>query len=53
MARAVDRELQASANSIFALVAGELWKERNAKLFRGAATQPSQLLAIIRHQAGL
>jgi hypothetical protein len=41
------------ADSIFALVAWELWKERNARLFRGAATQPSQLPAIIRHQAGL
>jgi hypothetical protein len=39
------------ANSIFALIAWELWKERNVRCFRGTATQLPELLALIRHQA--
>jgi predicted negative regulator of RcsB-dependent stress response len=39
------------ADTVFALVAWELWKERNARCFRGAATQLHQLLAVIKHKA--
>ena len=47
-------EYKQGADSIFALVAWEIWKERNARLFRGAVTQPMQLMeASIRHQAEL
>jgi hypothetical protein len=46
-------EYRQGANSIFVLVAWELWKERNARLFRGSATQPPQLLASIKHHAEL
>lgn len=41
------------ADSLFALVAWELWKERNARCFRGAATQIHALKSLIKHQAGL
>ena len=37
---------RSGADSVFALVAWELWKERNARCFRGTATQLQQLLAI-------
>jgi len=46
-------EYKQGVDSIFALVAWEIWKERNARLFRGVVTQPMQLLASIRHQAEL
>jgi hypothetical protein len=40
-------------DSIFALVAWELWKERNPRSFRGATTQLPQLLAVLKHNAKL
>jgi hypothetical protein len=39
------------ADSIFLLV--ELWKERNARCFRGANTQVPQILATLKHEADL
>jgi hypothetical protein len=39
------------ADSVFTLVAWELWKERNARCYRGATTQLPQLLAMIKHEA--
>jgi hypothetical protein len=41
------------ANTLFALVAWELWKERNAKLFRNEAANSAQFLAKIKHIADL
>ena len=41
------------ADSIFLLVAWELWKERNARCFKGANTQVPILLATLKHQAEL
>lgn len=39
------------ADSLFALVAWELWKERNARCFRNAASQVPQVLSTINHTA--
>jgi hypothetical protein len=39
------------AGSIFALVAWEHWKERNARCFRGASTQVPDMLNHIKHEA--
>jgi hypothetical protein len=39
------------ADSIFALVAWELWKERNARCFHGASTQVPNMLNHIKHEA--
>lgn len=41
------------ADTLFALVAWELWKERNARCFRGAKTQIQSVKAFIKVQASL
>jgi hypothetical protein len=41
------------ADTLFALVAWELWKERNARLFRNEAANIAQFLAKIKHIADL
>lgn len=46
-------QLRNGADSIFALVASELWKERNARCFRGATTSVPDLLRCIKHEAEL
>ena len=38
---------------MFALIAWEIWKERNARCFRGAATQITAIKATIKLQAEL
>jgi hypothetical protein len=47
------RSERRGADSIFLLVAWELWKERNARCFRGANTQVPQFLATLKHEADL
>jgi hypothetical protein len=41
------------ADSLFALISWELWKERNARCFRGAATQLNAVKDQIKRQAEL
>lgn len=41
------------ADTLFALVAWELWKERNARLFRDTASPVSQVLSVIKHTTDL
>jgi hypothetical protein len=41
------------ADSIFTLVACELWKERNVRCFRGANTQVADLLKLIKYEADM
>jgi hypothetical protein len=38
-------------DSLFALVSWQLWKERNSRCFRDAATTPSELLSVIKCEA--
>jgi len=45
------RQCRNGADSIFALVAWELWKERNARRLRGASTQVPGLLKLIKYEA--
>lgn len=40
-------------DSIFALVAWELWGERNARCFRGASAQVPRMLAVLKPSAEL
>jgi hypothetical protein len=47
------REKRKCADTLFALVAWELWKERNARLFRNEAATSAQLLATIKQIADL
>lgn len=47
LATTMGRAGEKGADSIFLLVAWELWKEQNARCFRGANTQVPQLLATI------
>jgi hypothetical protein len=42
-------EKKKSADSVFAVVAWEIWKERNARCFRKEATIVQQLLRTIKH----
>jgi hypothetical protein len=44
-------DMRKGADSLFALIAWELWKERNARCFRGASTEIEALKATVRHQA--
>jgi hypothetical protein len=39
------------ADTLFALVAWEIWKERNARCFQSAPSTTSQLLSTIKHTA--
>jgi hypothetical protein len=39
------------ANTLFALVAWQIWKERNARCFGNDAATTSQLLSTIKHTA--
>jgi hypothetical protein len=43
--------LEINVDTIFALVAWELWKEMNARCFCSVATQLHQLLVVIKHKA--
>lgn len=52
MAIAMDRKLQARRRFV-ALVAWELWKERNMRGFCSAITQVPDLLAVIKREAEL
>jgi hypothetical protein len=38
---------------LFALVTWEIWKERNAPIFRRVSTQASQVVALIKQQGEL
>jgi hypothetical protein len=42
-------EKRKGADTLFALVAWEIWKERNARCFRDAPSTNSQLLSTIKH----
>lgn len=44
---------RAGMDSLFALVSWQLWKERNARCFRDAASPINDLLQIIRAQADM
>ncbi|KAG0528270.1 hypothetical protein BDA96_06G304100 [Sorghum bicolor] len=46
-------ERQKGADTLFALVAWEIWKERNARCFRHTSSNITQLLSIIRANADL
>jgi hypothetical protein len=46
-----DGDLRKGADTFFALAAWELWKERNARVFRGASTDIESIKAVVRHQA--
>jgi hypothetical protein len=46
-------ERQKGADTLFALVAWEIWKERNARCFRNASSNISELLNTIRLNADL
>jgi len=46
-------EQRKGTDTLFALVARELWKERNARLFRNEAATSVQLLATIKQIADL
>lgn len=37
-------------DSLFALVAWQLWKERNGRVFRGEESQPSELIQKIKRE---
>lgn len=51
MAKPLERGEEEGADSVFALVAWELWKERNARCFRNAMSPVTQVLAVIKHVA--
>lgn len=44
---------QRGFDSLFALAAWHIWKERNARLFRGKEEQVQQLLMVIKQEADL
>jgi len=46
-----DGEQQKGMDSLFALVSWQIWKERNARCFRGVETRISDLLQIIKAEA--
>ncbi|KAF8772420.1 hypothetical protein HU200_005781 [Digitaria exilis] len=44
------RSKQKGFDSLFAIVSWQLWKERNAWVFRGAESQPAELLRRIQKE---
>ncbi|CAN6373551.1 unnamed protein product [Urochloa humidicola] len=46
--RQVQAQKRKGFDSLFALVSWQIWKERNARVFRGATSQPRQLLQQIK-----
>jgi hypothetical protein len=53
LASAVATGLRERSRFLFALISWELWKERNARCFRGAATQLNAVKDQIKRQAEL
>jgi hypothetical protein len=46
-------DMRKGADTLFALLAWEIWKERNARCFRGAESNIDTLIATIRYMADL